>query len=887
MKRFFKRAAALALCVVMIVAMIPAFTVSAASEVDTAPKFRILTAEEMVAEMGTGWNLGNTMDGHTGGTPNELQWQSVITTQAIIDAVHDYGFNTVRIPTTWGTMINDDYSIDEKWINRVQDITDYCVNNGMYVIINIHHDGANNAYWLDLTRNDMTAVYEDFAGVWKTIATHFRDYDEHVLFAAFNEIATTGSDSATAIRDIEKINQLNQIFVDTVRATGGNNAERWLVCPGRNTNIEDTCNAAYGFKMPTDTVKNRLFAELHYYDWQFGIYESMGKTTFSQGNAEAFERSVKLLDETFLSNGIPVIIGEYGSANKNNVDERAYHHEIVNQICAKYELIVPVYWDNGEYDRSKEPADYCFTLIDRNTLELVDPEVTWAIFRGFYADGGKAISDIAKPAVIVEATDITVKEEKVTLTAGDNTQLTAEIANAGSNDALLWKSSDNTVATVLNGGYVTAVAPGTATITVSAQNGKASKDITVTVLPLAADATVKADSSVSLETGAHTYLNVTLESTKNDDYVTYRTSDESVVTVSSVGKVLAIAEGNAYITVTSASGAVAVVPVEVKAPAATDEGPSIELGINVYYNDADTNYFNNEYSDETITITGDGKYTLTFDCSKDLSDAAKNAGVTGLNNLTAVYIKDHAITLGNDYKSHLDSCNIFWNSVVVDGVELTVNQTEPKSAIKSNKQFDTNDPINSWDGSYVDEVTVENHVLNIVGVENPQVVTITFTISDLVFSADAYATDDGGAAAEKIEVSGGADVALSEIGEVASIGVIVEPADAAGKVAFVSSDASVAAVTINGVDENGVITADVTAVGNGTATITAYTANGLTAEFSFTCEKASADTNEGGSTGTTNPDNTASAGGCAGGVAVIPFAAIVIAAALVIFKKRA
>ncbi len=882
MKNFFKRAAAVLLCVMLVAAMVPVYGVSAASEVDTAPAYRVLSAEQMVAEMGTGWNLGNTMDGHTGGTPNETQWQSVITTQALIDAVHDYGFNTVRIPTTWGTMINEDYSINEKWISRVQDIVDYCIENGMYVVINIHHDGADNGYWLDMGADDMTPVYEKFAGVWNSIATYFKDYDEHLLFAAFNEISTTGSDTATITRDMERINELNQIFVDTVRATGGNNAERWLICPGRYTNIEITCNDTYGFKMPTDTVKDRLFVEFHYYDWQFGIYESMGKTSFSEQNAKSLEESFKLLKENFISKGIPVIIGEYGSINKNNLPEREYHHEVVNLLCAKYGLIVPIYWDAGWYDRTMDP-DYAFALIDRETFELVDPEATWAIMRGFYASEGKELDDIKKPAEIVEATGIEIEKDAITVTAGENVKLSAKITNTDSNDVLIWKTSDKTVATVLNGGYLEAVAPGTATVTVVSQSGSVSKEITVTVLPLEGDATVEvAKSEIELEESGYEFLDVTLKSSNSNDYVTYRSSDESVVTVSPVGKVLAVSAGTAYVTVSAATGAVEVVKVTVTAAAVSEEGPSIEIGINVYYNDSEASYYNNEYCEETVTVTQDGQYTLTFDCGKDLSDAAKSAGVTGLNNLTAVYLKDHAITLGNDYKSHLESCNIFWNSVVVDGKALTVNQKESKSAIKSNGQFDTNDPLNSWDGSYVDEVEVANNVLNIVGIDNPQVITVTFTISDLVFADDAVATETTNDATG-IETATNAALEMTEIGATENIGVIVEPVDAAGKVAFVSSDVSVAAVTINGVNEDGVVTATVTATGEGECTITACTASGLTAEFTVKCVmKNDTPVNE-----PTDNTTAASSGGCSGSAVMLPVAAVIIAAALVIFKKRA
>ena len=105
--------------------------------------FRTLTADEIVAEMGTGWNLGNTMDGHTGFTPLETLWQPYVTTKELITAVHDAGFNTVRVPITWGNMIDDEngYAINEQWMSRVQEIVDYCVSQDMYCIINIHHQG--------------------------------------------------------------------------------------------------------------------------------------------------------------------------------------------------------------------------------------------------------------------------------------------------------------------------------------------------------------------------------------------------------------------------------------------------------------------------------------------------------------------------------------------------------------------------------------------------------------------------------------------------------------------------------------------------------------------------------------------------------------------------
>ena len=173
----------------LLVTSVPtAFTVNAAENTQTTSvqmPFREMTADEMVAEMGSGWNLGNTMDGHTGFTPNETLWQNVETTQALLKTVHDLGFNTVRVPVTWGTMIDDEngYAINETWMSRVQDIVDYCVNMNMYVIINIHHDGAEQSGWLRVGADDQAPVQEKFEAVWRHIAERFKDYDEHVILS--------------------------------------------------------------------------------------------------------------------------------------------------------------------------------------------------------------------------------------------------------------------------------------------------------------------------------------------------------------------------------------------------------------------------------------------------------------------------------------------------------------------------------------------------------------------------------------------------------------------------------------------------------------------------------------------------------------------------------
>ncbi len=161
----------------------------------------------------------------------------------------------------------------------------------------------------------------------------------------------------------------------------------------------------------------------------------------------------------------------------------------------------------------------------------------------------------------------------------------------------------------------------------------------------------------------------------------------------------------------------------------------LNLALNVMWNDADSAYYGNEYG-ASIEVKEDGQYTLVFDCATDLSTTASQAGVMGIEKLTSVYIKDHAVTMGQLSASNITSCDIKYDKIVVDGKELTITKTEPKSGIKSSGIFDTNDPINSWDGSAVSEVVWDeaNHVVSIDGVTKPQKIEVTFTLSNLVFA---------------------------------------------------------------------------------------------------------------------------------------------------------
>lgn len=702
----------------------------------TQQPFTVLSSAALTSDMGAGWDLGNTMDGHTGFTPNETLWQTVKTTKALIKSIHDMGFNTVRIPVTWGTTIddNDNYSIDEKWMSRVQDIVDYCISQDMYVIINIHHDGAEQSGWLRIATDDQAGLKKKFAGVWKTIATRFKDYDEHLIFESMNEV--TGKDMSVYDQN-QVIMSLNQIFVDTVRATGSNNAKRWLMVPGKYNQIASVTNSEYGFSMPTDKVKNRLILSVHDYSpWNFcGTVNSNGdvftKMTLKQLNSNAEE--LEPLYEQYTSKGIPVVVGEYGCMNKDNSSERAYYLEGMNRIFKKYKL-VGVYWDQGWYDRSEKP-DYSFALVDRENGKPIDKTITDAIMRGrFSVSSSEDISTLTHDVTVIAATDIKLSKTALSLTVGNSSTVTATLLPETSNDVVLWKTADPTVATVAYG-KINATGIGTTTITCFTQDSEISKEITVNVKAKSAATACTgmsfANQSLELTAGKYVYLDPVLTPSDTDETVYFRSSDESVATVSSIGKVLAISTGNAAITAETTGGISVTIPVTVKD---AEIKQNVRLALNVYYNDSDKNYFSNEVSSDIVTFTGNGQYKLTFDCTKDLSKAAVKAGISDLNNITAIYIKDYDVTEGNATVSPLTNCSIRYDKIVVNGnTLLTIKNNDFKSAIKESGILDTNDPLNSWDGSAVSEVSVSKYVLRFTSVSKPTKITVYFTLDDVCF----------------------------------------------------------------------------------------------------------------------------------------------------------
>ena len=240
----------------------------------------------------------------------------------------------------------------------------------------------------------------------------------------------------------------------------------------------------------------------------------------------------------------------------------------------------------------------------------------------------------------------------------------------------------------------------------------------------------EADSFTVMETD-HFKIGATVSGTEEKISLSYTSRNPEIATVSKYGKVLGVAPGTTEIVITAPNGQEKVITVTVEKYVVEKV---LRVALNVLYNDTTLSCTNNE-TGEPIEIRGDGQYTVSFDCSNNLSDSAKTMGVTALRNLTAIFLYDQDVRDGTLKTSNVVSCEIRWDKIVVNGQELTITNSEFKSAMKSTGIFDTNDPLNAWDGSSVDEVTVdtENHILNI-NVENPTTITITFTIRGLTFA---------------------------------------------------------------------------------------------------------------------------------------------------------
>lgn len=327
---------------------------------------------EVCAAMGMGWNLGNHFDAHNNGVSAEDAWiKGQKCTQATMNAIAAAGVKTVRIPVTWMGHIGaaPDYKLEEAWLNRVAEVVGYCENAGLNAIVNIHHDGADAKFWLNIKQcGSNTAIQkktvEQLSKMWTQIAEKFKDKGNFLIFECLNEIQDGkwgwGDNRNDGGKQYKALNEWLQTIVDAIRATGGKNATRWIGIPAYNTDI-DLCEHLV---LPEDPAK-RLMVAVHYYaPYKYTLevqYSKWGQKAPNQkdpesGDEGACRTQMKKMYDRYVSKGIPAYVGEMGNCNRGNDIEnnyRAYYFEYVAK-CMNNNLLAPVLWDNGVADKNKD-----------------------------------------------------------------------------------------------------------------------------------------------------------------------------------------------------------------------------------------------------------------------------------------------------------------------------------------------------------------------------------------------------------------------------------------------------------------------------------------------------------------------------------------------------
>jgi endoglucanase len=338
---------------------------------------RNLTSLQMTADMKAGWNNGNSLDAN----PNETAWGNPLTSQALITAIKQRGFKTLRLPVTWSHHMGGapNYTIDAAWLSRVEEVANYAFANDMYVIINTHHDDG----WQIANYANQAAVTDRLVKVWTQIANKFKNYGDYLIFETLNEPRVHGSQDEWIGGDAEQrdvVNQFNLAAVNAIRNTGGNNASRHIIIPtcGANGN-SDTIDALV---IPNND--SRIIVSVHNYSpYPFCLEEPGVSSWGTDAEKSQIDAELNVLYNKFVANGRGVIIGEFASTHKNNTAARTAHAAYFAS-AAKARQIALVAWDNGVSSGTRGSMG----LYDRSALTWAYPTIADAIIGPYNAGGG-------------------------------------------------------------------------------------------------------------------------------------------------------------------------------------------------------------------------------------------------------------------------------------------------------------------------------------------------------------------------------------------------------------------------------------------------------------------------------------------------------------------
>ncbi len=383
-----------ALCLLLVCSFSTAESVSV-PVIDNMKVFEIPDNEALrfVRELKTGWNLGNTFDAfdvrnwYRGDELGmESAWVKTITTREDIHALKEAGFNLIRIPCTWKEHVDKNDVISAVWLNRVKEVASWVLEEGMYAIVNVHHDDRYvENFYLDKAHYDRTAAY--MSSIWRQLAEAFADTDEHLILESMNEPRLFGtqwewswdSKNAQCQEAMECINQLNQLFVDTVRAAGGHNATRYLAVPSYCANPWNAVSDQ--FVLPTDSIENHIIVAAHAYTpYNFALNLNSTDRTFSldDGPKKAeIAGFLKALYEKYVQHGIPVLMDEYGALNKGGNLQDRVNFTAYYVASASARGITCCWWDNHNFTGDGEQ----FGILDRKQAAFTYPEIVEAIMK--------------------------------------------------------------------------------------------------------------------------------------------------------------------------------------------------------------------------------------------------------------------------------------------------------------------------------------------------------------------------------------------------------------------------------------------------------------------------------------------------------------------------
>ncbi|MEU5098453.1 cellulase family glycosylhydrolase [Streptomyces sp. NPDC020996] len=409
-------------------------------EASAGLKTRALSPVSAVAAMQPSWNLGNTLDA----IPDETSWGNPLVTKALFDTIKAEGFRSVRIPVTWTDhqSATAPYTIDATFMNRVKQVVDWALSDGLYVVINVHHDSWQ---WISAMPTDHDNVLARFNAIWKQVAAEFKDSPQTLLFESINEPQFKNVSDA---QSIQYLDELDTSFHGIVRASGGNNATRLLMLPTLFCNAGQTYMDALVSKMTALNDAN-LVATVHYYGWYPFSVNVAGGTRYDETAQKDMTDTFTRIRDTLVAKGIPVYIGEYGLLGypDHTHPSRVEQGEALKYFeqfgyAARTAGVTTALWDP-------------FSFLNRGTLQWRDPALIAQIKSSWTTRSGTASSDrvfVPKSGAITAKTltlnpngttfkglwqgstkltsgrDYTVSGNQLTLTAAALTRLTGDRA---------------------------------------------------------------------------------------------------------------------------------------------------------------------------------------------------------------------------------------------------------------------------------------------------------------------------------------------------------------------------------------------------------------------------------------------------------------------------